>query len=317
MTPITGVGSYRNSGGFEAYFAVSNGEPAGGACRFQHGAIYVIAQKTPGDVLEVDPNSGRARVFASVQGVDSLNGIVFDGSGSFGEHPLLVTGPHSGRSKVGAIDCHGAVTIVSDTAPRLEGGIAVAPAGFGGHQGELVAPDEISGDIIGVNRDGKASTLASYRELIGGDLGVESAGFVPRDFFTYGGFAYLADRATANNPHPGTDSILRLASAQLAAAGVHEGDLLVATEGGGTTIDVSCAATCSVRVLASGPPTAHIEGHIVFLNNPSVAPPGTPGPAPSSPPPGGSATIGAALAASGVIVLVLAVVLVLRRRTAG
>src|SRR6202011_6364485 len=120
------------------------------------------------------------------------------------------------------------------------GGSVGAPAGFGGHQGERAAPDEISGDIIGVNRDGKSSTLASYKELIGGDLGVESAGFVPRDFFTYGGFAYLADRATANNPHPGTDSILRLASAQLAAAGGHEGRRLGGTEGGGQTHHFPC-----------------------------------------------------------------------------
>jgi hypothetical protein len=325
IAPITGVASYRKSGGFEAYFAVSNGEPAGGACRFQHGAVYVIDQKTPGQVLEVDPNTGSPKLFASVRGVDTLNGIAFDGTGSFGDHPLLVAGPRGGRSELAAIDCHGDVMVVTDKAPTLEGGIAVAPAGFGGHGGELVAPDEISGDIIGVNHSGAASTLASYKQLIGGDLGVESAAFVPHDFLTNGGFVYLADRATANNPHPGTDSILRLAASQLAATGVHEGDLLVATEGGGTTIDVSCAATCSVRLLASGPPTAHIEGHIVFLNNaPGVAPSGTP-PAAAQPSPtpsralgaAGNATVGAALAASGVIVLLVAVVLVLRRRAAG
>jgi hypothetical protein len=323
-TPITGVGSYRKSGGFEAYFTVSHGEPASGACRFQHGAIYVIDQKTPGQVLEVDPNSGRPRLFASVKGVDSLNGIAFDGTGTFGDNPLLATGPRSGHSVVAAIDCHGTVTVVTDRAPRLEGGIAVAPAGFGRHGGELVAPDEISGDIIGISPGGTTSTLASYKELIGGDLGVESAGFVPRDFLTTGGFAYVADRATANNPHPGTDSILRLASAQLAAAGVREGDLLVATEGGGTTLNVSCSATCSVHVVASGPPTAHVEGHVVFLHNPPGATSSaTPLPAPGSPTPtssrgsAGNVTIGAALAGAGAIVLLVAVVLLFRRRAVG
>jgi hypothetical protein len=322
-TPITGVGSYRKSGDFEAYFTVSHGEPASGACRFQHGAIYVIDQKTPGHVLEVDPANGRPTLFASVNGVDSLNGIAFDGTGSFGDHPLIVTGPRGGHSKVAAIDCHGAVTVVTEGAPRLEGGIAVAPTGFGRHGGELIAPDEISGDIIGISPNGATSTLASYKELIGGDLGVESAGFVPRDFLTTGGFAYVADRATANNPHPGTDNILRLASAQLAAAGIREGDLLVATEGGGMTLNVSCSVTCSMHLVASGPPTAHIEGHVVFLHNPpGAAPSGTPLPQ-SSPAPtssrgaAGNATIGAALAGSGAIVLLVAVALLLRRRAAG
>jgi hypothetical protein len=327
MTPIDGGGAYAKSGGFEAYFAVSHGEPARGSCRFQHGAIYVIDPKTTGQVLEVDPTNGHPRLFAAVQGVESLNGIAFDSSGAFGDHPLLVTGPRSGRSKVAAIDCHGVVTVITDSAPRLEGGIAVAPAGFGGHGGELVAPDEIGGDIIGIRPDGKTSTLAAYKELIGGDLGVESAGFVPRGFLTTGGFVYLADRGTANNPHPGTDSILRLASAQLSKAGVREGDLLVATEGGGTTLGVSCAATCSVRLIASGPPPGHIEGHIVFLGNrPSPAPLVSPLPAVSprpvpTPSPASSArdstTVGVGLAAAGVIVLLVALVLVLRRRAAG
>jgi hypothetical protein len=323
QNPITGDASYRKSGGFEAYFAVSRGEPTGGSCRFQNGAIYVIDQKTAGDVVEVDPNSGRPRLFASVRGVETLNGITLDGTGTFGDHPLLVTGPHNGRSVVAAIDCHGDVRIITDHAPRMEGGIAVAPVGFGAHSGELVAPDEISGDIIGVNHNGTTSSLASFKQLIGGDLGVESAGFVPRDFFTNGGFVYVADRATANNPHPGTDSILRLASAQLASAGVHQGDLLVATEGGGTTVDVSCAATCSLRLLASGPPTAHIEGHVVFLNNTPGGPPsGSPVPKPSPTATRtlgatGSAAIGAALVGSGVTLLLVVAVLVLRRRAAG
>jgi hypothetical protein len=42
ITAINTGGSYRGVPGFEAYFAVSSGEPAAGPCRFQHGAIYVI-----------------------------------------------------------------------------------------------------------------------------------------------------------------------------------------------------------------------------------------------------------------------------------
>ena len=42
------------------------------------------------------------------------------------------------------------------------------------------------------------------------------------------------------------------------------GDLLVANEGGALTIAVRCAATCTTHYLADGPPTAHVEGHLVF-----------------------------------------------------
>jgi hypothetical protein len=45
---------------------------------------------------------------------------------------------------------------------------------------------------------------------------------------------------------------------------VAPGDLLAALEGGGTTIDVRCAATCSVSVVATAPAGAHAEGSIAF-----------------------------------------------------
>jgi hypothetical protein len=109
-------------------------------------------------------------------------------------------------------------------------------------------------------------TLADSGLPAGGDIGVESAGFVPPG----ASVAYLADRFSAGNKHPGDDAILRL---DLARAGVRAGDLLVATEGGARTIDVRCepeasrkqsGSACTVRVVAAGPDIAHAEGHIVF-----------------------------------------------------
>jgi hypothetical protein len=321
-TPINGQGSYSSVTGTEAYFAVSSGEPQGGNCRFQNGAIYVIDPATTKQVLEVDAQSGRPRPFATLVGVDGLNGIAFDGTGSFGDHPLLVTGLRSGAFEVAAIDCHGDVRIITTRAPRLEGGIAVAPRGFGAHGGELIMPDEISGDIIGVKPDGTTSVLAAYTASIGGDTGVESAGFVPHDFFRSGGSAYVADRGTTGSPHPGTDSILRLRSSQLAAAGVKEGDLIVANEASATTVVVACAASCNARLIANGPPPGHIEGHLVFLTDqppPAVAT--TPAPERSR----GSIALGGVrsnflaigLAGAGLVVLGVALVLLLRRRSRG
>ena len=55
---ITGEGSYSNTSGAEAYFAVSRGQPQAGGCRFQNGAIYVIDPKTTKQILEVDAQSG-------------------------------------------------------------------------------------------------------------------------------------------------------------------------------------------------------------------------------------------------------------------
>ena len=324
-SPITGEGAYSNGTGTEAYFAVSRGQPQGGACRFQNGAIYVIDPRNTKQVLEVDAQSGRPRGFAALEGVDSLNGIAFDDTGSFGDHPLLVTGPKSGgggKSEVAAVDCHGDVRVVTTTAPRMEGGIAVAPRGFGSHGGELVVIDEISGDIIGVKVDGTSSVLAGYRAHIGQDVGVESAGFVPPGLLLNGGNAYLSDRGTANNPNAGTDSILRLRSGDLATAGVREGDLLVATEGSGTTVVVACSAGCTVRPLANGPPSGHIEGHLVFLNDQPAGAVATT-PAPEGRRPGTIPTAGAGNSylipalLGAVLVLAAVLILLLRRRSRG
>jgi hypothetical protein len=92
----------------------------------------------------------------------------------------------------------------------------------------------------------------------GGDIGVESEGFVP----AAGATALLADRLTPGNRHPGDDVLLRLGAGQIRA---RAGDLLVATEGGALTDLVRCGANrCQVREVAAGPAEAHAEGHIVF-----------------------------------------------------
>src|SRR5258708_4261950 len=249
MIPINTPTAFHDARGEEAYFAVSAGEPTGGGCRFGHGAIYVLDPRSPKQALEIDQNSGQPRRFATIPGGDSLNGIAFDGSGAFGDHPLLVTGPSGTHSVIAAIGCHGDVTTISGSAPRMEGGVTVAPKTFGGHASELIAVDEIGGDIIGVTPAGTISTLVNLPQPKGGDLGVESTGFVPADFLTHGGAAYPAHRGTANNPHPGTDSLLRLTSSQLAPAGLHEGDLLVATEGAAATLALTRAPPCSLLQL--------------------------------------------------------------------
>ena len=107
----------------------------------------------------------------------------------------------------------------------------------------------------------------------GGDIGVESVTFVPPGFTSRGGFVYYSDRATPGNPHPGTDHVLRLSSADLAAAGVQDGDMLAVVEGGVSMIDVRCSTTCQVTPVVSTPTTGHGEGHIAYTLMPLPTPP--------------------------------------------
>jgi hypothetical protein len=101
----------------------------------------------------------------------------------------------------------------------------------------------------------------------GGDTGVESLGFLPPGF-SRGGYTYLADRGTSDNPFPGTDSILRTSAAAISDKGGRAGDLLVSTEGNGLTIALHCEKTCTTIDLPDGPTGAHVEGHIIFVPEP-------------------------------------------------
>jgi hypothetical protein len=215
-------------------------------------------------VIKVD-GAGRATRFADLPDGLLPDGITFDAVGHFG-HRLLITAIARGATYVFAIDCRGVVSTLTTHAPTVEGGIAVAPDSFGSLAGDLIAPNEQSGRILAIDPMGRATTVAESRLPSGGDIGVESAGFVPAGFGT-NGVAYLADRGSPGNPHPGTDSILELSGTDIARAGVLPGDLLVASEGGAQTVVVRCHSSCSVRHIADGPRTTHGEGHIVFVNN--------------------------------------------------
>ena len=274
VTPFAdGTDGYHSTSGPESYLALSPGLHVSGAgCDFPPDSLYVLRPQAPLGITRVDAE-GRASSFASISGLDSLNGIAFDTVGRF-DHRLLVTGPAHQHSTVLAIDCKGGILTVTESAPPLEGGLSVAPAHFGSFAGDLVAPDENSGAMLAISASGRSSVMTNSGIQHGGDIGVESAAFVPAGF-TQGGRALVADRATANNPHPGTDSILSLSSAVLAAAGVRDGDLLVSAEGGAVTIDVRCQASCSVRTIVPNGTTAHIEGHLLLIPDQLPATPGT------------------------------------------
>lgn len=252
--------AYKSPGGEEPYIA----QPAAGhrGCSFGNNAVYAIRLQSGRGITKISA-TGQVRRFAAITAPGLIDGIAFDESGAFG-HRLLVTVNHGSTSTVDAIDCHGAVTTITRTAPRVEGGIAVAPATFGRFAGDLIASDETGGRVFAVTPQGRSLLVANSGLPHGGDIGVESEAFVPSDKNTE---AIVADRLTPGNPHPGDNVLLKLSYAALQAAGVRPSDLLVTTEGGALTDAIRCGSTgCSVRYVANGPPAAHIEGHIAFTS---------------------------------------------------
>jgi hypothetical protein len=253
--------AYASPGGSEPYIAQSPG-----GC-FGRQTVYALRLKSGRGVVAISPG-GAVRRVATISAPGLPDGITFDGTGAFA-HRLLVTVNAGARTTVDAIDCHGVVTAITRTAPRVEGGIAVAPRSFGRFAGDLIAPDEHSGKIFAITPQGNALLVANSGLPRGGDVGVESEGFVPageRD-------ALVSDRRTPGNPHPGDDVLLHIEGAALRAAGARTGDLLVAAEGGAFTDLISCTHSgCSVRFIADGPTAAHLEGHIVFAPPPTLTP---------------------------------------------
>ena len=234
---------------------------AGAGCSFPSGMIFALQPGPRPGIIAITPD-GRASRFTSLPATATPDGIAFDTTGRFG-HRLVVTARNHGATMVLAIDCAGGVRTITSHAPAMEGGIAVAPVSFGHYGGDLIAPNETSGRVYAIRPDGTVVTLAVSGLPQGGDIGVESAGFLPSSFGP-GGAAYLADRYSRGNRHPGTNNILRLPGSQLINAGAHPGDLLIATEASAHTIVVRCANACTVRYIAAGPAISHAEGHIVF-----------------------------------------------------
>jgi hypothetical protein len=247
-------GGYHSPGGEEPYVAVSPG-----GC-YGNGVVYALRLTAGRSVTAIGPDGATHRL-ATLRLRGLLDGVTFDHTGRF-RGRLLVTSNASSRTSVVAIDCHGAVTTITHQAPRLEGGIAVAPASFGRFAGDLIAPGETSGKVFAVTARGHSELVVNSHLPHGNDIGVESEGFVPHDPHAA---AFLADRFTPGNPHPGDDVVLRLTAGALRAAGVRPGDLLVSTEGGALTDAIRCSrSSCQTRLVAQGPAIAHGEGHIAF-----------------------------------------------------
>ncbi len=248
--------AYHRPGNAEPYIAAP--APGHRGCSFGTGTVYILRPYGGRGVVAVR-RGGAVRKFAGLGAPGLINGIAFDESGGFG-YRLLVTINDGLHTTVDAIDCHGGVTTITRTAPRVEGGIVVARPPLGRFAGDLIAPDEKSGRIYAITPSGRSVELVSSGLSSGQDIGVESMVQIPASsrYVVLG-----ADRRAPGNPHPGDDALLQIASATLQRAGVRPFDLLVGTEGGARLVDVGCrVAPCQAREIAAGPAPAHLEGHL-------------------------------------------------------
>lgn len=150
-----GPGGYHEDPGAEAYLAVSPGSHSRATgCDFVRDETFLLRLHAPLGIERVDVAGENTASFANVAGVTSLNGIAFDTSGAF-DHRLLVSGGGpGGKTVIAAIDCRGTVQVITSSAPAMEGGLAVAPGGFGSFGSQLIAPDELSGRIYAIAPDG-------------------------------------------------------------------------------------------------------------------------------------------------------------------
>jgi len=256
--------AYSAPASLEAYITESSGQRVAAAgCSFPRDALYAL-RLTHGDGVTVIDGSGRVRRFAALPSKGLEDGITFDLVGRFGHRLLVTTYAKNSGTTVSAVDCRGRVKVLTRHAPRVEGGMAVAPSSFGRYAGDLIAPDEVTGNIYAISPTGHASLIGNSGLAHGQDIGTESEGFVPARYTN----ALVSDRGTPHNRHPGDNEILALPQRSLDPAGVTAGDLLVVNEGGAGTIAVTCHSACRIRHIAIGPVAAHIEGHVVFSRAP-------------------------------------------------
>ena len=281
LTPFArGPGGYRDDASLPAYLVTApGGHVAAAGCDWTPDETFLLRLHVPIGLTRVSASGDESGSFVNLPGVSTLTGIAFDDQGAF-DHRLLVSGVASGKTVIFAIDCNGAASVVTRSAPRLEGGLVVAPKTFGAFAGSLIAPDENSGRIYAIGPDGKVATIVTLQVAFGPGVGAESLGVVPPNFISGGGFAYVADHRTPGSAHPGTDSVLRVSSIELSTMQVADGDILVSTAGGAGIVAVRCATTCTVLPVMA-PTKFHAEGHLVLAVNPA---PASPPPAPVAAP---------------------------------
>ena len=243
---------------------------AGAACRFGAGEVFALdASTSPPAVVAVDA-TGQGMRFAELAQFERLTGIAFDTTGRFGNR-LLVAGRRGDRTGIVALDCRGQASSVTEDAPHLDGGIAVAPERFGDFGGDLIGVEEGTGEVVFVRADATSGVVVATGLPTGPEVGPRSLGFVPEGFNRRGGSAFVADAGAGASSRPRSGGLRRLSSEGLAPIGIDDNDLLVAGGVGGPTVVVRCREGC--RVLPLGrTPGGDVQGRIAVVLDPPAQP---------------------------------------------
>lgn len=265
LTPFARGGHGYSTSSSEGYMDISSRRRLRYAsCSFGRDFVYALDQVTPG-IVRV--RTGIASRFVDLPPGLALTGITFDRVGTFG-YRLLVVGGAGGSATVYGVDCRGRVRTFARGVHPVEGGMRVAPFGFGRFGGQLIMPDELTGNVYAASAKGRTGMLVDAGTPAGPDVGVESLGFVPATFDKHPSTAYVSSAHGGVDFGPGSQAILSLGPSALRRVGVRPGDLLGASELGGTTVLIHCGERCSARTIARAGSAAHIEGHIVFAPTP-------------------------------------------------
>ena len=172
---------YAASPGLESYIALSSGQSVAGAgCRFPPDALYAL-RLTQDHGITVIGQSGHVRRFAALHSAGLEDGITFDLIGRFGHRLLVTTYAKKVGTTVSTIDCRGRVRVLTRHAPRVEGGIAVAPSSFGPYAGDLIAPNELTGNIYAISPTGHASLIGNSAWHTGRTSAPRAKGSCPLD----------------------------------------------------------------------------------------------------------------------------------------
>ncbi len=261
VDPATGTtapfGSDSTDPQARSYIAMAAGrDVAGSGCRFEAGEVYALELATPPQAVMRVTLDGAVARFVETPPVDALTGIAFDIEGRFGNQ-LLVAGRKAGRTVLYSIDCRGRLETLTEDAPPMEGGMEVAPQMFGGHGGDLLGADEITGDVIFIRYDGTSGVLIRPDLPAGPGTGIGSVGFTPPSFIGRGGTAYVA----------GTDALWRVTAEEFSQVRIDENDLIVTTHAGGKTAVVRCRATCRTFPFGDAAGT-RVQGHVTVVLGP-------------------------------------------------
>jgi hypothetical protein len=247
---------------FEHYIAQV---PFAHCAGFKTGDIYGFTGPKP-RLVQVTPK-GKVKHGISLPSNLEPSGIVFDNPGGAFGGRLLVTERDRSTGTTGLLGfgCGGTRWYASGL-PRIEGGITIAPPGFGPWAGWVLGTNESHSQIYAISAGGSLDTvMVPGGAPIGGDRGIETLGAVPWGL-DGASAAFISDRKTPGNIQPGNGLMLSLGWPVLQSQGVQAGDVLAVSEGGAYTFDVRCNPVCSSSLVAYGQPNAHVEGHIAFAH---------------------------------------------------